>query len=288
MAASASSRPTWPRRRSRGDGESRARRASSTRASGFASAWGAARCSSPGARTECRSLTRTGTPISRPARGRCSTSPAPGTPWSPPSRPRSQRAPRCPRRASSRTTPRASSSRRAAPRRRARSGSSSRWRIWRLGELLAPAEAARRRAAARALGQRFVLTNGCFDVIHPGHVELFRRAKDLGHYLLVAVNSDRSVRALKGPGRPLQGEQARAAVVAALRPVDGVILFDEETPLRLIESLLPDVLVKGGDYAPDQVVGREAVERAGGRVVIVPLLPGYSSSSILDRAAAPR
>ena len=152
-----------------------------------------------------------------------------------------------------------------------------------MGEILTLAEAKRRRKAARILGRRFVFTNGCFDLIHPGHTELLRRARGLGHYLLVGLNSDRSVRAIKGPGHPTQGELARATVVAALASVDYVVLFDEETPLHLIEEILPDVLVKGGDYAPANVVGREVVERAGGQVHLIPLVPGFSSSSIADR-----
>ena len=152
-----------------------------------------------------------------------------------------------------------------------------------MGEILTLEEAKRRRKAARILGRRFVFTNGCFDLIHPGHTELLRRARSLGHYLLVGLNSDRSVRAIKGPERPVQGELARATVVAALASVDYVVLFDEETPLRLIEEILPDVLVKGGDYAPSNVVGREAVERAGGQVHLIPLVPGFSSSSLADR-----
>ena len=152
-----------------------------------------------------------------------------------------------------------------------------------MGEILTLEDAKRRRMAARVLGRRFVFTNGCFDLIHPGHTELLRRARSLGHYLLVGLNSDRSVRAIKGPDRPIQGEQARAAVVAALASVDYVVLFDEETPLRLIEELLPDVLVKGGDYTPASVVGKDAVERAGGHVHVIPLVPGFSSSQITDR-----
>ncbi len=152
-----------------------------------------------------------------------------------------------------------------------------------MGEILTLEDAKRRREAARALGRRFVFTNGCFDLIHPGHTELLRRARSLGHYLLVGLNSDRSVRVIKGPGRPVQAERARATVVAALASVDYVVLFDEDTPLRIIEELLPDVLVKGGDYAPESVVGRAEVERAGGHVHVIPLVPGFSSSSITDR-----
>ena len=155
-----------------------------------------------------------------------------------------------------------------------------------MGEVLAHVDALRRRAAARALSQTFVFTNGCFDVLHPGHVALLHQAKREGHYLMVGLNSDRSVRALKGEGRPLQDEAARSQVLAALADVDGVVLFDEETPLTLIRELLPDVLVKGGDYRPDQVVGRDVVERANGKVVIVPLVPGQSSSQIVARLRA--
>ena len=152
-----------------------------------------------------------------------------------------------------------------------------------MSEVLTLEDALRRRAAARALQQTYVFTNGCFDVIHPGHVTLLREARKLGHYLVVAINSDRSVRALKGSGRPLQDESARATVLAALQDVDGVVVFDEDTPLDLIRALRPDVVVKGGDYTADQVVGRDEVERDGGRVVIVPLLPGHSSSAVVER-----
>jgi D-beta-D-heptose 7-phosphate kinase/D-beta-D-heptose 1-phosphate adenosyltransferase len=152
-----------------------------------------------------------------------------------------------------------------------------------LGEILTLDDARRRRAVARAIGKRFVFTNGCFDVIHPGHIALLREARRLGDYLLVGLNRDRSVRGLKGKGRPVQDEASRATVLAALTVVDGVVLFEEETPLELIRTLVPDVLVKGGDYAKDQVVGREVVEAAGGRVVIIPLLPGQSSSTLVER-----
>jgi rfaE bifunctional protein nucleotidyltransferase chain/domain len=152
-----------------------------------------------------------------------------------------------------------------------------------VSEVLLLEDALRRRAAARALRQTYVFTNGCFDVIHPGHVTLLREARKLGHYLIVAINSDRSVRALKGAGRPLQDEAARATVLAALQDVDGVVVFDEDTPLELIRALRPDVLVKGGDYTPEQVVGREEVEGTGGRVVLVPLVPGHSSSALVRR-----
>jgi D-beta-D-heptose 7-phosphate kinase/D-beta-D-heptose 1-phosphate adenosyltransferase len=153
-----------------------------------------------------------------------------------------------------------------------------------LGEVLSYEEALRRRAMARILSQTFVFTNGCFDVLHPGHVALLRHAKRLGHYLMVGINSDRSVRALKGAGRPAQSEADRALVLSALTGVDGVFIFDEETPLRVIEALRPDVLVKGGDYKAEDVVGSSAVESAGGRVEIFPLISGHSSSRVLHPA----
>jgi len=152
-----------------------------------------------------------------------------------------------------------------------------------VGEVLTLETAVRRRAASRVRGQTYVVTNGCFDLIHPGHVALLREARAQGHYLLVAINSDRSTRRLKGEGRPVQDEAARAEVLAAMADVDGVIVFDEETPALVIEALRPDVLVKGGDYAPDQVVGRDVVERGGGRVHIVALVPGRSSSALAER-----
>lgn len=155
-----------------------------------------------------------------------------------------------------------------------------------MGEVLTFEEAMRRRAAARSLSQTFVFTNGCFDVLHRGHVELLAHAGKLGHYLLVGLNSDRSVHALKGHGRPAQSEADRAAILAALADVDGVFIFDDDTPRAAIEALKPDVLVKGGDYTKDEVVGREAVERAGGRVEIFPRVGGHSSSGLLRKQHA--
>jgi rfaE bifunctional protein nucleotidyltransferase chain/domain len=152
-----------------------------------------------------------------------------------------------------------------------------------VGEVLTLETAVRRRVASRVRGQTYVFTNGCFDLLHPGHVALLREARAQGHYLLVAINSDASARRLKGEGRPVQDQAARAEVLAAMADVDGVVVFDEETPARVIEALRPDVLVKGGDYAPDQVVGRDVVEREGGRVHIVALVPGRSSSALAER-----
>lgn len=131
---------------------------------------------------------------------------------------------------------------------------------------------------------RLVFTNGCFDLLHRGHVECLDRARRLGDALLVAVNSDASMRRLgKGPGRPLVGERSRAEVVAALECVDMVTLFDEDTPEELIAELQPDVLVKGGDYTEEEVAGAATVRARGGRVVIVPLLPGHATSGLVER-----
>ena len=128
-----------------------------------------------------------------------------------------------------------------------------------------------------------VFTNGCFELLHRGHVEYLAQAKALGDVLVVGLNSDTSVQRLRGAGRPLVAEADRAAVLVALRSVDAVTLFDEDTPLELISTLLPDVLVKGGDYDLDGIVGREVVEEAGGEVRALPFVEGHSTTSILDR-----
>ena len=135
---------------------------------------------------------------------------------------------------------------------------------------------------------RLVFTNGVFDLLHPGHVEYLEAARALGDHLLVAVNTDRSARSLgKGAGRPVATEQARARVLAALAAVDRVVLFDTPTPLELIRSLKPDVLVKGGDYTRDTIVGADLVEAGGGRVITIPLVPGYSTTDLLEKSRAP-
>jgi D-beta-D-heptose 7-phosphate kinase/D-beta-D-heptose 1-phosphate adenosyltransferase len=126
-------------------------------------------------------------------------------------------------------------------------------------------------------------TNGCFDLIHPGHVQYLEDARALGDFLVVGLNSDASVARLKGPSRPLQDEAARALVLLGLRSVDAVVRFDEDTPFDLISALQPDILVKGGDYTPDTVVGRDVVEARGGRLVLIPFLPGHSTSTIVER-----
>jgi D-glycero-beta-D-manno-heptose 1-phosphate adenylyltransferase len=133
-----------------------------------------------------------------------------------------------------------------------------------------------------------VFTNGVFDLLHPGHVELLEAARDEGAALIVGLNSDASVRRLgKGAGRPVAGQDARARVLAGLAAVDCVVLFDEDTPQSLLEALAPDVLVKGADYAREAIVGADWIEARGGRIVRVPLLPGFSTSSLVERLRAP-
>jgi len=149
--------------------------------------------------------------------------------------------------------------------------------------LRGPDEVRRVRASLRAQGQRLVFTNGCFDLLHVGHTRYLRQARRLGDALLVAINSDRSVRALKGPGRPVMCEGERAEVLAALAAVDYVTVFDEESPRALIAEVLPDVLAKGGDYALEEIHGREEVERAGGRVVALPFVEGVSTTDVIER-----
>ena len=135
----------------------------------------------------------------------------------------------------------------------------------------------------RREGKRLVFTNGCFDLLHPGHVRYLSQARSLGDALVVALNSDRSVRALKGEGRPILNQQERAEVIAALEAIDYVTIFDEETPRELIAAVLPDVLVKGGDWALDEIVGREEVEAAGGEVLSLPYIDGSSTTDIIER-----
>jgi len=134
--------------------------------------------------------------------------------------------------------------------------------------------------AARRAGKRVVFTNGVFDLLHPGHVALLQKARALGDLLVVAVNSDASVRRLKGPGRPFIAQRDRALMLAALEAVDHVLIFTQDTPLRLIERILPDVLVKGGDWKTGAIVGRDVVEGRGGRVVRVPVREGFSTTRI--------
>jgi len=136
---------------------------------------------------------------------------------------------------------------------------------------------------AKARGKTIVFTNGCFDVLHAGHVLLLERAKRSGDLLVVAINSDRSVRGLKGPGRPVTSQRDRAMVLAALESVDYVTVFNDPTPQRVITRLKPQVLVKGSDWGAGAIVGADVVRRSGGRVVRIPLLKGYSTSRLIQR-----
>lgn len=149
--------------------------------------------------------------------------------------------------------------------------------------VLSIAEAASWVAAQRAAGCSVVFTNGVFDLVHPGHVTYLAAARDEGDVLIVAVNSDRSVQANKGPSRPILPEVERAELLAALDVVDAVVIFDDETPAMIVAALQPDVLVKGADWAHDAIVGRDTVEARGGRVVRIEVVPGYSTSRIVAR-----
>lgn len=139
------------------------------------------------------------------------------------------------------------------------------------------------RARLRAAGRKLVFTNGVFDILHVGHVRYLEEARALGDALVVAINSDRTARDLKGTGRPLMNQNERAEILAALRATSYVTIFDDVSPRSLIAALLPDVLVKGGDYALDEIHGREEVEAAGGHVVSLPFVEGVSSSAIIER-----
>jgi D-beta-D-heptose 7-phosphate kinase/D-beta-D-heptose 1-phosphate adenosyltransferase len=137
--------------------------------------------------------------------------------------------------------------------------------------------------AAKNSGQSVVFTNGCFDIIHAGHISLLQRAAALGDVLIVAMNDDHSVRGLKGPSRPVNDQENRARVLGALECVDAVVLFNDETPIKLIEGISPDVLVKGGDYSVETVVGAEFVIAQGGAVELLDLVDGLSSTSTIEK-----
>ena len=152
-----------------------------------------------------------------------------------------------------------------------------------MSKLLDKDHLALERERLRQLGKRIVFTNGCFDLLHPGHVRYLAQARALGDALIVAINSDRSVSELKGKGRPILNEQERAEVLSGLESVDFVIVFDEQTPQQLIAAILPDILVKGGDWTIDKIVGREEVEAAGGQVYSLPYVEQQSTSEIIAR-----
>ena len=137
---------------------------------------------------------------------------------------------------------------------------------------------------ARAAGRRIVFTNGVFDILHPGHVRYLQAARSHGDLLIVGLNSDASVRRNKGPERPINPEQERAEILAALACVDAVSLFDEDTPADIIRRVQPDILVKGSDWPAHQIVGRDTVEARGGKVILEPVEQGHSTSSIIERA----
>lgn len=153
--------------------------------------------------------------------------------------------------------------------------------------ILSREEAVHRFGRDNRNGRRVVFTNGCFDLLHPGHIQSLEQARGLGDALVVGINSDAIVRELKGPGRPVIPELERAEILASLECVDAVVIFNELTPREIISALLPDVLVKGGDWPGDQIVGREEVEAAGGKVVSIPVVPGYSTTAILEKMRAP-
>jgi rfaE bifunctional protein nucleotidyltransferase chain/domain len=132
-------------------------------------------------------------------------------------------------------------------------------------------------------GKRIVFTNGCFDILHPGHARYLSSARDLGDYLIVALNSDRSVRSIKGSKRPIFPEKMRAELLAALACVDCVVIFEEDNPLQVIKSLLPHILAKGGDWQEDQIIGADVVKAGGGQVRRIPFVTGYSTTGIIEK-----
>jgi D-beta-D-heptose 7-phosphate kinase/D-beta-D-heptose 1-phosphate adenosyltransferase len=150
-------------------------------------------------------------------------------------------------------------------------------------KLMTPEQALARTTRWRDHGLSVGFTNGCFDLLHPGHVSLLRQARAACDRLIVGLNSDASVRRLKGESRPIQGEGARAAVLSSLTDVDALVVFGQDTPLELIETLRPDVLIKGSDYAQDQVVGAQMVKSYGGKVVLAELSPGHSTTGTIKR-----
>ncbi len=143
-------------------------------------------------------------------------------------------------------------------------------------------QATAKRADLKNQKQKVVFTNGCFDLLHPGHLRYLAEARKLGHFLLVALNSDRSVRELKGPERPICPQEVRAEMLAGLLMVDAVLIFDEPTPLKVIEALSPDILVKGGDWPLDKIVGADFVLKHGGQVLPLILAEGFSSTNIVE------
>jgi rfaE bifunctional protein nucleotidyltransferase chain/domain len=157
------------------------------------------------------------------------------------------------------------------------------YRLYVPGKLKSRAELGFIRAEAKRLGRSVVFTNGCFDLLHRGHVHMLREAKACGDILIVAINSDRSVTTIKGPNRPVLPETDRAELIAAMEMVDYVVLFDEPDPYNLIAALSPDVLVKGGDWSAGKIIGADVVEQNGGRVAVVPYLKGFSTTEMIEK-----
>ncbi|MBI5370541.1 MAG: D-glycero-beta-D-manno-heptose 1-phosphate adenylyltransferase [Sphingobacteriales bacterium] len=153
-------------------------------------------------------------------------------------------------------------------------------------KILTREQAAQRAAQWRALGKKIAFTNGVFDILHPGHIFSLSEAGNEGDYLVVGLNADASVKRLKGESRPVNGQDGRALLLASLLMVDAVVLFEEDTPLELIKTIMPDVLVKGGDYTVEQVAGAKEVIANGGRVVINPILEGYSTTALIAKMKA--
>jgi len=152
-----------------------------------------------------------------------------------------------------------------------------------MNKILSRNDLRERVAQLKGEGKRIVFTNGCFDILHIGHVRYLEEAKGLGDILVLALNSDASVRSIKGPLRPVVPQDERAYIMASLEVVDYVTIFDEETPLTLIEEIAPDILVKGGDWPLEAIVGRDIVTALGGDVLSIPMLPGYSTTGIIER-----
>lgn len=151
------------------------------------------------------------------------------------------------------------------------------------GKILSIDELLKRVAFWRTLGERIVFTNGCFDILHAGHIHLLQQCQAAGDRLIVGLNSDASVKRLKGSSRPINNEKDRALLLSALEITDAIVWFEEDTPLRLIEAIKPDVLAKGGDWPKEKIVGASLVESYGGKVLSIPFLDGYSTTSVIER-----
>jgi D-glycero-beta-D-manno-heptose 1-phosphate adenylyltransferase len=153
-------------------------------------------------------------------------------------------------------------------------------------KILSGSDLQRNLAYWRFRDQKIVFTNGCFDILHLGHIDYLSKAADLGNILIIGVNTDASVSRIKGPQRPLQDQESRSVILASLKFVDAVVLFDEDTPYKLIRQIQPDILVKGADYKPEDIVGYDIVMAKGGKVITLDFLPGYSTSGIEKKILA--